>query len=108
LTTITPTQALYLLNSPFVHAQSAALARRLLREHADDDSRLRWVWEATTGREVPAEELAAARQFLAEYQQPSGSQPGEAQANQSPAELEGAWAALARVLLTSNGLLFVD
>ncbi|MFM7844925.1 MAG: PSD1 and planctomycete cytochrome C domain-containing protein [Planctomycetota bacterium] len=108
LTTITPTQALYLLNSPFVHAQAAALAQRLLREHADDDSRLRWVWEATTSREPESAELVAAQQFLAEYQQASGAQASGAQAIRSVAELEAAWAALARVLLTSNGLLFVD
>src|SRR3712207_4153306 len=36
VTTVTPAQALYLMNDAFVHEQSAGLAKRLLAEAKDD------------------------------------------------------------------------
>jgi hypothetical protein len=102
-TTVTPAQALYLMNDPFVHEKSAALAARLLKEAGDDGSRVRLAYELTQAREPDADELVRAGMFLGRYREKLaglGKSEGEQQ--------QGAWAAFSRVLLTSNGFLFVD
>jgi hypothetical protein len=104
--TVTPAQALYLMNGAFVHEQSAALARRILAEGAgadDDEGRLRFAHNLTTARDPDADAIAAAKRFLAAYREKL------AELKKSPADRElGAWAAYARVLLTGNAFLFVD
>jgi len=45
-----PLQALHLMNNPFIQEQSAALARRLLREACDVPRRLERAWELAWGR----------------------------------------------------------
>jgi hypothetical protein len=101
--TTTPTQTLFLMNSPFVHEQSEALARRLLSAQLDDPARIRLAFEMAHGR-VPSEtEVGAALEFVAAY--------GKKLADQGIAadrQVVAAWAALARVLLTSNAFLYVD
>lgn len=101
--TTTPTQALYLMNSPFVHEQSRALARRLLAKPATDGERIAEIVEGATGRVPPAESIAAQQQFLERYR------TGTASLSVPPEQREElAWAALARVFLTSNAFLFVE
>jgi Protein of unknown function (DUF1553)/Protein of unknown function (DUF1549)/Planctomycete cytochrome C len=101
--TTTPLQALYLMNAPFVHEQSAALAGRLLARPGDERERIRHAYELTTGREPDADEMHSAQTFLTRYRQKLATgQISEAQ------QRERAWAALARVLLTSNAALFVE
>ena len=102
-TTVTPAQALYLMNDPFVHAKSAALAARVIREASDDGARVRLAYEATHGREPDADELVRAGMFLGRYREKLASL-GKSASEQE----QGAWAALSRVLLTSNGFLFVE
>lgn len=100
--TITPTQALYLMNSLFVHQQADGLARRLLTEAADPSARTRLAFEIAHGR-VPADEhVDAALDFVAGYRTrlASGGDVSEHE--------HAAWSALARVLLTSNAFLYVD
>jgi len=103
LPTTTPTQTLYLMNSPFVHAQSAEFARRMLNVEADDDARIRLMFELAHGRDPAESEVADARAFVAAYCARLIAQgaPMEQQPN-------AAWSALARVLLTSNAFLSVD
>jgi cytochrome c553 len=103
VTTVTPAQALYLMNDPFVHEQSAGLARRLLAEAKDDAGRVRRAHELATGREPAREDVGRALEFVKQY--------GEklAALGKPPEEGEpSAWAAYARVLLTSNTFLFVE
>ena len=101
--TVTPAQALYLMNDPFVHDQSAGLAKRLLAEGKDDAERVRLAHELTTGREPAAQDVERAEQFLKRYREklPPVGRPAEEQD-------ASAWAAYARVLLTSNAFLYVD
>jgi hypothetical protein len=96
--TTTPTQALYLMNAPFVHEQAEGFAQRLLASPGDDGSRVRLAFEAAHGRAASADEVGDALAFLANYRE---RLPKDAPAVK-------AWAALARILMTSNGLLFVD
>jgi hypothetical protein len=108
--TITPRQALYLMNNPFVHDQAAAFARRLLADAIADPAadvgeaqQLVTAWELAFGREPNADEHAEAEEFLRQYRDKlaAGGASDEAQRL-------GAWAAYARVLLTSNAFLYVD
>jgi hypothetical protein len=64
-TTNVPTQALYLLNSPFVQDRSAALANRLLKEADGDESRIRLAFQLCYCRDPSAEEERRAMEFLA-------------------------------------------
>ena len=101
--TTTPTQALYLMNSPFVHEQSRAFARRLLARMEPDSDRVRFAVEATLGRSATGEEVAEFLKFVERYRE-------QAVRNNVPADqqAEQAWSAFARVLLTSNEFLFVE
>jgi cytochrome c553 len=103
LPTTTPMQALFLMNAPFVHEQADSFARRLLAAPGDDAARVRLAFEATQGRASDAGEVRDALTFLAAYKQ-------KLSASGTPAEQQtaGAWAALGRVLLTSNGFLYID
>ncbi|HKI20472.1 MAG TPA: DUF1553 domain-containing protein, partial [Isosphaeraceae bacterium] len=68
-TTTVATQALYLLNDPFVRRQSLALAERLL-EHTGTDkaSRVDRAYQLTVGRPATAEEIKRAESYLSQYE----------------------------------------
>ncbi len=68
-TTTVATQALYLLNDPFVRRQSLALAGRLLaRDELDDAGRVAWAVRLTAGRSATALEIERAMSYLADYE----------------------------------------
>lgn len=106
--TITPTQSLYLMNAPFVHAQASALAQRLLDEQGLDvqhpeaapQQTIQRAYWLTLSREATEEEVGRAEQFLNESRELLRSTGDDAQ--------QSAWEALCRVLLTSNEFLYVD
>jgi mono/diheme cytochrome c family protein len=103
LPTTTPTQSLYLLNSPFVLEQARAFAKRLLAAPGDDPERIRLAFEAAHTRVPSAAETADLLAFLSAYNQRLAALP------QPPAELQlTAWSGLARVLLTGNAFLYID
>jgi hypothetical protein len=85
ITTATPLQQLFFLNSEFLAARATALANRL-KPLANDTERIRAAYRLLYGRDVTAQELALGQQYLA-----SGDWPGYAQ-----------------VLLGANELLFVN
>ncbi|MBI5800243.1 MAG: PSD1 domain-containing protein [Verrucomicrobia bacterium] len=103
LPTTTPTQTLYLMNSPFVQQQAEAFARRLLAEFGDDTKRIRLAFATTHGRVPSDAEVSDALAFLTAYRT-------KLTALEKPPtnDVELAWAGLARVLLTSNAFLYVD
>ncbi|HAB14245.1 MAG TPA: hypothetical protein DCE47_21385 [Planctomycetaceae bacterium] len=100
--TTTPTQALYLMNSPFVHAQAEGLAKRLLSSHRDNETRVRVAFELAHGRLPASPQLKDAIAFVAGYQQKLSK------SHVAPERNPAAWSALMRVLLTSNAFLYVD
>ncbi|MDB5391915.1 MAG: hypothetical protein JWM11_7561, partial [Planctomycetaceae bacterium] len=101
--TTTPTQTLFLMNSPFVHAQSDAFAKRILAMPDDDAAKVRLAFETAHGR-IPSEtEVSDALAFIAAYGKKLAEQG--IPPDQQPA---GAWGALSRVLLTGNAFLYVD
>jgi hypothetical protein len=59
-------QALLLMNSPFVLAQSQAFAKKAIAAAADDGARIGWFWQQALQRTPDAGELAAAQRYLAQ------------------------------------------
>lgn len=100
--TTTPTQALYLMNSPLVHDVSEAFARRVASVDGDDAAKLRWAFEAAHGRVPDAAAIDDAVSFVSAYREKLAGK--EATGKRDIA----AWAAVARVLMTSNAFLYVD
>ncbi|HAA51110.1 MAG TPA: hypothetical protein DCE43_15440, partial [Planctomycetaceae bacterium] len=99
--TTVPTQSLFLMNSEFVHEQSAVLADRVLSGSKTRSGRLQRAWRLTLGREATASETTEAKKFLVDFSralQVPGGQPA----------IRIAWSALMRTLLTRNEFLFVD
>jgi hypothetical protein len=92
-TSITPTQKLFVLNSPFVIDQSRRLAGRLQQTAGDDVARIRHAYELLFAREPQPDELAIALEFL--------NQPATHSAMT-------AWEQFAQALLASNEMLYVD
>jgi mono/diheme cytochrome c family protein len=99
--TTVPTQALYFLNSPFVHEKSAKFAARLQAARPDDAQRVEVAWRAALGRAPGGEERAEAAEFLAAYR-------AELLAAKQPEVEGGALAAYLRTLFGSNEFLHLD
>ncbi len=64
-TTNVPVQALYLMNSPFVQEQAAALAARLEKERETRPQQIRYAFQLCFNRAPDREEMKLASQFLA-------------------------------------------
>jgi hypothetical protein len=89
----TPLQALFLMNDPFTHEQAARFGSRIATGAPDLDTRLRDAFESAYGRLPSADELEWIRNFLREAAGKSST--------------DDAFAALARVLWSSNEFLHV-
>jgi hypothetical protein len=102
LTTV-PTQALFLMNNPFVHEQAAGFADRILRLAGDDRERIQLAFKMALARPPSTGESRSATGFLRRYgnEIKNAGVPPERQ-------MPECWAALARTLLCRNEFLFVD
>ncbi len=100
--TTTPTQALFLANSPFIHEQAEKFAKRIMAISGDDRAKTTWAFETAHGQVPENNAVQDAAAFVAKYREKLASE--NPKMNQELA----AWSALARVLLTSNAFLFVD
>jgi hypothetical protein len=90
-TTTVATQALYLLNDPFVRQQSLALAGRLLqRTDLDDPGRINLAYRLSLGRPATAKEIERVQRYLAEYMTSQPTEPKSA-----------AWGSFCQALLAS-------
>ncbi|MCA9187935.1 MAG: PSD1 and planctomycete cytochrome C domain-containing protein [Pirellulaceae bacterium] len=102
LTTV-PTQALFLMNSQFVHDQATAFVHRIGTVADTQASRLQAAYSIALGRPATDEEETSCERFLDTFAM-AALQNGNSQAD---ARLL-AWQALARTLLTRNEFLFVE
>jgi hypothetical protein len=95
--TTVPTQALYLMNSPFVHEQAQAAATRLLALPAAEC--LPTLYRRALGRSPTASEVDRARAFLQSYseQRVGSSNPDR-----------DAWTALCQALFGSTEFRFIE
>ncbi len=99
--TTVPTQALYFLNDPLVHAQANKLAARIFASAAEDKARVNFAYQQLLGRSASEAEQRDAADFLKEYVAALADRP----------EVERslmAWQAYSRILLSSNEVLHVD
>lgn len=90
-TTTVPTQALFFLNAPFFHEQSAEFAQRVEKE-AELEAQIRLAFQFLFQRVPNTSEMAAAQQFHTQY----------------PGTSHDRWSAYARVLMASNEFIYVD
>jgi hypothetical protein len=102
-TTTVPTQALYLLNSPFVQKCAAATATRAIDHESDTNQRIRWIYLNILGRQPSDTEANDALNFVTELQQPTTSDDSV-----QPLSELNAWSRLSQTLLISNEFLFCD
>jgi len=103
MTTTVPTQALFFLNDPFVHAKAEQWASRLLASSTDENQRVELAWRRALGHAPSEADAADARQFLTAYRQELSAMHIEA--NQVETR---AWAAYLRTLIGSNEFLHVE
>ncbi len=96
--TTVPTQSLALLNNPFVHEQSAALAKRIGTKLEPKERVIR-AWRLALGRDPREAEVTAALAHL--------EKQAKALANRPDPELD-ALASLCHVLLNTNEFMYVD
>ena len=87
-----PTQALYFMNDPFVHAAAGRVAARAAGESGEAMGRVEATYRMVLGRSPTAEEREEALALMQDARV-AGS---------------GALASLARVLMSSNEFLTVD
>jgi len=100
-TTTVPTQALFFMNDPFVHACAQRFADRITRAAPTEPARIETAWRLALGRLPTTEEVSQAAQFLADTRAELAAAGQSEPAGQ-------ALAALARVLFASNEFLTVD
>ncbi|MEM7235321.1 MAG: DUF1553 domain-containing protein, partial [Planctomycetota bacterium] len=101
--TTTPTQALYLLNSDFVHERSQSLAKRILSKSEDDRERVRFAVQTALGKTASDREVETSLEFVA-AQRAAAIRAG---ADSVAAVMDG-WSAFSRTLLVRNDFLFLD
>jgi hypothetical protein len=99
--TTVPTQALFFLNDPFLHRCAERLAERLTASSPDDGERVDLACRLLFGRPAAETDRMDAAEFLSAHESNAALPPD---ANRRAA----AWAAYARVLLSSNEMLHVD
>ncbi|MDA1050327.1 MAG: DUF1553 domain-containing protein [Planctomycetota bacterium] len=93
----TPLQQMFVLNSPFVHAQAVALAERAQRDGGETlDQRTTYLHQLLFAREPHEADSQIAREFLAEV----------ASADEQAAATR--WQRYTHALLSSNEFLYVD
>ncbi|MFM8399348.1 MAG: DUF1553 domain-containing protein, partial [Pirellula sp.] len=106
--TTTPTQSLFLMNSPLVHLASESLAKQLTESTQDPSNRLRELYRKTLGRPPSDQEQKDCIDFLKAYSdQQARVATAQAQVASGDTELKS-WSALCRVLMTSNSFLYID
>ena len=101
--TVTTLQALYFMNSEFIHEQADAIAERLAKVATDEAERLAKLYELIFNRPPQPDELAFAGSYLRTRlaKADTGSTPlGQAE--------KQAWSSLVRSMLSSNEFLHVE
>ncbi len=100
--TTVATQALFLINAPFVKHQAVKLAERLVKEEPDDRLRINRLYLLTASRPAESDEIESALTFLDHCTQDLTAAAGNEKARLS------AWAELCHAVLGSNNFLFLE
>ena len=100
--TTSPAQALFLMNSEFIRKQSRSLAGLAIKQADTEVARIDWLFKRIYGRSVTESERNEVQQFLFAYRK-APAISGDLEIVVPPE-----YAALCRVLLTSNQFFFID
>jgi hypothetical protein len=100
---ITPIQALFMMNDPFAHEQADGFAVRIGLAQREDAKRIRYAYELAFGRPATKEEVRTGESFLRECR--AAMKETELPADRQP---RAALASFARVLFSSNEFMYVD
>ena len=103
LVTTTPIQALFVMNSPFVHEQADQFAARLIKAQPQNRKRIALAYQLALGRPATSEEIRRGETYLQQSQEKL--KVASIPLDQLP---QKAWASYVRVLLSSNEFIFVD
>ena len=94
--TTVASQALYMMNSPFVHERAAEMAQRAVASSSTDQARIDYAFRLAFGRGADAKEHQVSLAFLSEYENSlDASKP-------SPNRRQEAWTKLCHSLLASG------
>lgn len=101
-TTTVPHQALFLLNSPMVHQQAAAIAKKLISKFETDESRIRALFRMFYARQPTEAEMMRSLHFVetAASQLEAVSDPSERSVQ--------TWGALCRSMIAANEFVYID
>ncbi|MGE5192167.1 MAG: PSD1 and planctomycete cytochrome C domain-containing protein [Deltaproteobacteria bacterium] len=106
---IVATQALTLLNSPFMETSSRAVAARITQAAAGRDERIGFAWKLLFARDPTATERTSVAEFLDVYVAVQlGEKLAAATAAERQAVEDAGWPHVALSLFNTNGFLFVD
>ncbi|HAD61818.1 MAG TPA: hypothetical protein DCG12_21480 [Planctomycetaceae bacterium] len=97
--TTVPTQALYMMNSPFVTQQSSEMAARLLESDNSDEGRIRFAYELALSRPATDAEVERSLDFI--------TTASEKNAQEEESEMT-AWAGFCQVLLASAEFRYLE
>ena len=103
LPSTTPLQALFAMNDPLAHGESAKLAQRLIASSPEDIPRITSAFQTLYSRAPASEELQECLEFLTKYR----SRLRDLNTAADQLELK-ALAALTRSLIGANEFLYVD
>ncbi len=99
-TTVAP-QALFLMNSPFVLEQAAALADRIGKMDGDDEARARAAWQLVLSRPARADEISRALAYV-------NALEGDLRALGDESPRRSAWTRMCQTLFASNEFLYLQ
>ncbi len=99
-----PSQALYLMNSPFLPELAEAFAKRILQTETSEEKQIQVAYQIAFSRNPTPTEQADFLQTLHTYRK----QMLKEQPKDSAAANQAAWTGLSKVLLTSNEFFFID
>ncbi len=100
---VTPLQALFMMNDPFVEEESMAFAGRLRTARDTQDGQIELAYELAYGRPPEADEYSEARAYLAQYVQKLAATNIPAGKRET-----AALASHLRSIFSSNEFLFVE
>jgi len=101
--TTVPTQALYMMNSPFVVEQSREMADRLLTERDDDADRIDLGYQLALGRSATSQEIERSLTFI----DTACEAVADNQQKQQDSKLK-AWAGFCQVMLASAEFRYLE
>jgi hypothetical protein len=102
-TSTVPSQALFLMNNPFVNEQAEGFARRLLVVSEDSRQRVRWAYQFALARRPTSIEEDAGIGYVQEY-----AKRLDAFGIATERRHAHAWASFARVLFCANEFVYLD